>query len=353
MRKSFTLFTMLSLLLLMGCNGSKSGRAGKTRIITDMAGRKVEIPDSIRSVFIDRHSATLIYAFDTAITVNAVFHYNDSEKKYLKKSFYAGKPYVIEDGSDEEIMRLKPDIIFYSNNLTPKKIDEANKLQDKLHIPVVLVDMQVNRYKEIFRFVGDLLHKPQKAEELIGFIRQYIDSIPAKARAIPARMRHTVYYAEGDDGLKTDPSGSVHSLLLDSVGVNNVAKVEVLAGKGMTAVSMEQLYVWKPDIVLVWSGNFDDMSSYKAVKSSPKWKLLKAVQQNKVYQVPWKPFGWIDRPPGVNRIIGYVWLANLMYPNVFKYNMIKVTQEYFHKFYHYGLSEPEAKELLNPQPEVK
>lgn len=352
MRNPSVYSIVLLLLVLVACNGVKNGGKGKARIITDMAGRKVEVPDTIRSVFIDRHSATLIYAFDTAITVNAVFHYNDSEKKYLKKSFYEDKPYVIEAGSEEEMVRLKPDIILYSNTLTPKDIDEANKLQAKLHIPVVLVDMQVNRYKDVFRFVGNLLHKPQKAEELAGFVRQYVDSIPIKAREIPVNLRHTVYYAEGDDGLRTDPAGSVHSLLLDSVGLKNVAQVEVLSGKGMTAVSIEQLYVWQPEIILVWSGNFDDMSSYKTIETSSKWKFLKAVKENKVYQVPWKPFGWIDRPPGVNRIIGYVWLANLMYPKYFPFDMVKVTEEYFSKFYHYKLSDSEARTLLDPQPQI-
>jgi len=348
------IYSVLGLLFLVlcGCSGGKTGSKGGTRIITDMAGRQVEIPDSVRSVFIDRHSATLVYAFDTVMTVNVVFHYNDSEKKYLKKSFYEGKPYVIEEGSDEEIVRLKPDIILYANDLSPQKIDQANKLQAKLHIPVVLVDMRVNRYKEIFRFVGNLLHKQAKAEELAEFVHHYIDSIPAVAGEIPADKRHRVYYAEGDDGLRTDPTGSVHSVLLDSIGVKNVAEVEVLSGKGMTVVSMEQLYVWQPEIILVWSGNFDEMSSYKAVKTSPKWKLLHAVKNNKVYQVPWRPFGWIDRPPGVNRIIGYIWLAHLMYPERFPFDMVKVAKEYFHKFYHYNLSDSEAKELLNPQPKI-
>ena len=69
--------------------------------------------------------------------------------------------------------------------------------------------------------------------------------------------------------------------------------------------------------------------------------------------VAWKPFGWIDRPPGVNRIIGYVWLAHLLYPNYFRFDMVKVVKEYFSKFYHYNLSDAEAAEILNPQPVIK
>ena len=61
-----------------------------------------------------------------------------------------------------------------------------------------------------------------------------------------------IYYAEGMKGLNTDPSGSVHSLLIDLAGGVNVAQTDILPGKGMTDVSLEQIYRWNPDLILVW-----------------------------------------------------------------------------------------------------
>ncbi len=346
-------FLLLIIISIMGCNPVKKEKTEYTRIITDMAGRKVEIPRQINSVFIDRHSALLVYAFDTAITVNKVFKYNETEKKYLKKSFYENKPYVIEEGADEEIMKLHPDIVLYSQLLTPQNIEKANRLQQKIHIPVVMMDMRIERYKDIFAFMGNLLSKEAKARELSGFVRRYIDPIPSMARQIPMKKRHRIYYAEGIDGLQTDPSGSIHSLLLDSVGAVNVAQTDILPGKGMSIVSMEQVYKWNPEIILVWSGNFDSLDSYKTIKTDLIWANISAVKKNNVYQVPWRPFGWIDRPPGVNRLIGYVWLAHLFYPEIFRYDMNAIAREYFKTFFHYDMSEAEVKEILNPQPDIK
>ena len=34
----------------------------------------------------------------------------------------------------------------------------------------------------------------------------------------------------------------------------------------------------------------------------------------RVYLSPTAPFGWIDRPPSLNRMIGLKWLAGLFYP---------------------------------------
>ena len=39
--------------------------------------------------------------------------------------------------------------------------------------------------------------------------------------------------------------------------------------------------------------------------------------QRRVHLSPQLPFGWVDYPPGVNRLIGPWWLANLVYPQLF------------------------------------
>lgn len=346
-----SLFMAALALFVSGC-GRSSNRTvkGEHRIITDMAGRKVEIPVRIEGIFIGRHPVHALYAFDTAITVNNVFRYSETEKKYLKPSFYEGKPYALENS--EEIVRLAPDIILSSDFLTPDNIEQADNLQKKLQIPVVLMDNDILNYKNMLAFLGDLLDKKEKANELIAFIETYIDPTLEKAKTIPGEQKKRIYYAEGMKGLNTDPSGSVHSLLIDLTGGVNVAKTDILQGKGMTGVSLEQIYRWNPDMILVWSGNFDSMDSYREIRTSTAWQNLRAVKQNAVYQVPWQPFGWIDRPPGLNRIIGVAWLANLLYPDLFQYDMTAVTKEFFLKFYHYGMSDEEICEILNTQPDI-
>ncbi|MDR2774073.1 MAG: ABC transporter substrate-binding protein [Tannerella sp.] len=341
----------VTLVVTVGCRPGSRIVQGEYRTITDMAGRTLEIPVEIDAVFAGRHPIHALYAFDTAITVNNVFRYTETEKKYLKRSFYEGKPYALEDAS-EEIVRLAPDIVLFSDFLTPDNIERADELQKKLQIPVVLMDNDILNYKQTLAFLGGLLRKEEKAAELIGFVEKYVDPIPVKAKDIPDEQRKRVYYAEGMKGLNTDPSGSVHSLMIDLAGGVNVAQTDILPGKGMTGVSLEQIYRWNPDLILVWSGNFDGMDSYREILVSPAWRSLEAVKRNAVYQVPWRPFGWIDRPPGMNRLIGIVWLANLLYPDVFQNDMNVVTKEFFWKFYHYDMTDEEVREIVNTQPNI-
>lgn len=335
-----------ALLILAGsCRPGSPATQGERRTITDMAGRTVEIPSEISAIFCGRHPIHALYAFDTAITVNNVFHYTETEKKYLKPSFYEGKPCALEDAS-EEIIRLAPDIILFADLLTPGNIQRAEAIQEKVRIPVIILDNDMLNYKKTLAFLGELLHKKEKAEELITFINTHIDPVLEKAKTIPDKQKKRIYYAEGMKGLNTDPSGSVHSLLIDLAGGVNVAQTDILPGKGMTGVSLEQVYSWNPDLILVWSGNFDGMDSYREIRTSPAWQNLDAVKRNAVYQVPWQPFGWIDRPPGLNRLIGLLWLANLLYPDTFPYDMIAIAKEFFLKFYHYDMTDKEAREIM-------
>lgn len=46
-------------------------------------------------------------------------------------------------------------------------------------------------------------------------------------------------------------------------------------------------------------------------KQSPIWKQVRAVRERRLYLTPMLPFGWLDAPPGVNRLLGLHWLADL------------------------------------------
>ena len=57
--------------------------------------------------------------------------------------------------------------------------------------------------------------------------------------------------------------------------------------------------------------------------------------------MPQYPFNWIDRPPSVNRIIGIKWVAHLLYPDLFPYDMRAETRRFYATFYHWNLTDAE------------
>ncbi|MBP1639327.1 MAG: iron(III) transporter periplasmic iron-binding protein [Bacteroidetes bacterium] len=340
--------SIYTLLLLTLCCSFAGGQP--TRVITDMGGRRVTVPKIIKRVYIDKHCAMMVNAIAPELTVNVAFNPSNEAKQLLSPAIWKGKPYT--QGSAEEILKLHPDIVFMSDELSPSVVDKANKMQAQLKLPVVLLEMNMEGYKPNLAFLGNLFGKQQKAAELIGFIKTYLDVIEKRAKQIPRNARRQVYYAEGPNGLSTDPSGSKHSQIIDFVGATNIAKAEIIPGKGMSVVSMEQVMVWNPEVILVWTGSAENLVTYKYIHSDPLWANIRAVKNKLVYQIPWLPYGWFDRPPGTNRILGTIWTANLLYPAIFKYDMVKVTQEYFRKFYHVNLSVAKAKALIISKPKM-
>ena len=81
-------------------------------------------------------------------------------------------------------------------------------------------------------------------------------------------------------------------------------------------------------------------------------RQVKAVRQKPceptVYQIPWLPYSWFDRPPGSNRILGTVWLAKTVYPEMFAdLDMTEAIQDYFQVFYHLSITDKDVSDLLS------
>ena len=121
-------------------------------------------------------------------------------------------------------------------------------------------------------------------------------------KTTPAEKRPRVYLARGPDGLETGVVGSINTEIIERAGGRNVAQA---AGQsGLVRASMEQVIVADPEIILTWDRNF-----FERVGKDPLWAGIRAVRENRVYLAPTAPFGWIDRPPSLNRVIGLKWLA--------------------------------------------
>jgi iron complex transport system substrate-binding protein len=70
------------------------------------------------------------------------------------------------------------------------------------------------------------------------------------------------------------------------------------------------------------------------VRSDPVWAPLAAVRAARVHLSPKLPFGWVDFPPSVNRLIGLWWLAKILYPELFPEDIRALTADFYGRFYH-------------------
>jgi iron complex transport system substrate-binding protein len=64
------------------------------------------------------------------------------------------------------------------------------------------------------------------------------------------------------------------------------------------------------------------------------WAEVAAVRAGRVHLSPKMPFGWVDFPPSVNRLIGLWWLAKILYPEQFPEDLKPMTRDFYTRFYH-------------------
>jgi hypothetical protein len=72
------------------------------------------------------------------------------------------------------------------------------------------------------------------------------------------------------------------------------------------------------------------------------------VRDNRAYLEPEAPFGWIDDPAGVNRLIGLGWLSTLFYPEPTHEETRGMVCEFYDRFYRVRLTNAQLNGVLEP-----
>lgn len=325
----------------------KASRKGSYRVITDMAGRRVTVPVTISKVLsTSPPPTTFLYMIAPDKLGGWIGATSRESMKFILKEYHDLPVFGWNRRSAnyEAYIAAQPDIVLVGGGIETD-LSTIDLTQEKFGaIPVVCVDNTRNAigYAETIRFIDNLLGLPERAELLIGYYQDVLNEVQTKVAGIPKEKQVRVYYAEGNNGLSTDPSGSPHSQLIDVCGGANVAVCKFASGSGMTAVTMEAVLLWQPEVIITTSSEFAAQ-----VYNDATWKKIPAVQRHHVYLTPSQPYNWFDRPPGVNRIVGIPWTAHILYPDLFPEDWFRMRVKKFYEiYYHYKLSDDELNSLL-------
>lgn len=321
-----------------------------TKSFTDSLGREVTIPtELIRIAPSGSLSQIILYTLAPDKLVGWTSNPTDSMKKYFDEKYtnlptfgtFYGKN---ADLNTEALIAAAPQVVIDMGEIKgdkEKMVADLDGLQKQIGIPVVFIDYHLETSGACYEMLGKLLGLESEAKVLADYCNTTISQAKANAAAVPQDKKVRLYCGEGPTGLQTNPASSFHCEVIDLVGAVNVSDIPKTSGSGGNQISMEQLIMWAPDVIILGPD-----SIYETIGTDPLFKDLKAVTLNKVYRVPSGPYNWIDRPPAVNRIIGVKWLGNLLYPQEFKYDMVAEAKEFYKLFYHYDLTDAEAKEIM-------
>ncbi|MFD2305255.1 ABC transporter substrate-binding protein [Enterococcus termitis] len=351
----------LIFLVITGCTGKNTQTADsentkasssqdkkETRIFTDSAGRKVEVPNEIKKIAPSGPLAQIVlYTSSPDLLVGLASPFSEDAKEFIDKKYQELPEFGQFYGKNaslnmEALSAADPDVVIDIGEVKQSVEEDMDKLQDQLGIPTLFIEANLDNLPDTYKKLGELLGETKHTDQL----SQYCEKVLTQAQAVRKKLkdseRKSVYYAAGNAGLNTNAEGSFHAQVIEEVGAKNAAiGVDIVSKGSGTVVSMEQLIQWQPEYILAESKNV-----YELITTDDSWKELTAVKEGKVYQVPTAPYNFLGSPPSVNRMIGIQWLGQLLYPNEYQLTIATSVEEFYKLFYHVKPTSQQIDSLL-------
>ena len=207
---------------------------GDTREIEDYAGRKVTIPTQVDSVYcavptgeawVATLAPTKLIAWVNQPTDAALAYLPESLAKLPAIGGWMGQKCT---ANIEDIISLAPDVIIYMGIAKNLATDEtSDQIQTQTGIPVICVPNALEATADVYRTLGEWVCEAERGAELGDFYEEHLNHMVELLDAIPEDEYPTIYYAEGADGLSTEPTGSHHTEVIDYCHAINIADVEM------------------------------------------------------------------------------------------------------------------------------
>ena len=334
---------------LIGAAGSLAfpvlARSQGKRTVVDAARRKVEVPEQVWRVFAAGPPASiLLYSLAPDLLIGWASAFRPAEREFVPER-YAALPEVGRlagrgnTANLEIVLASKPDLVFDYGTVDATHVSLANRVQQQTGIPYLLLDGKFERIADSYILLGEAVDRRDAAEGHAAYAGNLLRAFDRALANVPADKRPRVYYGHGPAGLQTGLAGSMNTEIIERAGAVNVAAA--LGPGGLVNVSMEQVLGWNPETILAI-----DPAFHRHALADPVWKDIKAVREKRVFLAPDLPFGWIDFPPAVNRLLGLQWLVHLFYPEIFPDDLRPIVKDFHRRFYHRVPTDAQLDKLL-------
>ena len=331
-----------------------------SHIVTDHAGHEVEVPNKIEKIVIDQVPILSTYMAYNEGKAPYIVGYAGSLKQVISGTVLKDMAPELLDATNtvqgqsdlnvEEIMKLKPDVIFYN----AKNQDRYEKLS-KTGVPCIgFVTMgadtpadPINRYGEWLKLLEDVFGEKGKMDDFLKAGDEMVKDIEERIAKVPEEKRPSGMilwkYQEGTPIVAG--KGTFGDFWLKRLKVKNVAA----DAKGYAKVNVEQIYAWNPDVFYLDGPGLLNIKTEDVYNNSVEgfdFSNLKSVKDKRVYNSKLGMWNWLTPNPDAPLVLA--WLASETYPDAFKdYDLKKVIKDYYQKWYNYELSDEQIEDMFN------
>lgn len=337
-----------------------------THIVVDHGGNEVKVPNKIERIVVSDIfpiPAVLSVFFNSADKIVGIAPTSASAaKNSLLSQIY---PEILNAKSDfmngntinvEELMKLNPDVVFYSENnneqkevLTKAGFCAIGISANGWHYDCIeTLNQWLKTLTEVFKYddnIGILSDRSEKAQKKSN---QIYDMIKAKIATLKPEEKKRVFFLfqYNDSTMLTSGKNFFGQWWADAVGCINVA--EELEKDNSVATNLEQVYAWNPDMIFITNFNTAlPKDLYENTVGTYDWSEVKAVKDKEVYKMPLGMYRTYT--PGIDTPITLLWFAKTAYPDMFAdVDLIKETREYYKDIFGIDLTDEQIKSIYNP-----
>ncbi|NEW05908.1 ABC transporter substrate-binding protein [Paenibacillus sp. SYP-B3998] len=308
----------------------------KTKKIVDMSGKEAELPIKVSKVVNSWPSSATMMIFLGAGDKLTGIH------KYVKtlpfnELIYPNLQKIpSSENNPEELLKLAPEVI-----ITTADEDVINYAK----VGLKGANLMFNDYKTMKQSVsilGDILGDDYKSktDKLVAYIDGNLKKVQAAFKDLPDKDKPLVYYAVGDM-YSTTGAGTIMEEWVN-YGGGKYATSDL--GKGMRVkVTPEDILKKNPDIIVI-SGGEGSEDVVKSFKTTPEWREINAVKNNKIFVVPSGCFAW-DRF-GAESALQILWAASTFHPDLFKIDMKAETRNFYKEYSNFNITDSQLEQLL-------
>ena len=336
------MLVLLMALLLMLTAAAQAQRDG--RIFVDSLGREVTVPQEITRVAVSGQMAQMaVFALAPDRLVGIANEWDPSAEQFLDAEYYhlplLGQLYGGKGQMNlETLLKAEAQVVIDVGEPKESAADDLDVLSAQTGIPFVHISAYIDGMDETYKRLGELLGMEEEA----AVLSRYCADVYQRTQQLMSSVeKANLLYVTGEAGLNVIARDSYQSAVIDMMS-NNLAVLEHPTARGTgNEVDMEQILNWNPAVVI-----FSTESIYADVTNDPLWGSVAAIQNGTYYEVPFGLENWMGFPPGVQRLLGMLWLGKALYPDAAQYDLYAEAARYYELFYHCRLPQEQYDELV-------
>lgn len=255
-----------------------------------------------------------------------------------------------EDVNIESLMALDPQIVFFNagNKALCEKLENAGLTAVGVSPTKWNYDC-IETYDQWIRLLSQIYPSVEIETKVTDFSNDMYAQIQEKVADIPEEDRKTVLFLfqYDENTMITSGSSFFGQWWCDASGSLNAAN-EVTADNSNAAITMEQVYQWDPDVIIIT--NFTQTQPedlYSNTIGDDDWSTVSAVMNGQVYKMPLGTYRTYT--PGVDTPMTLEWLATILYPELFpEFDLAADVRTYYQDLYGVELTDEQIEAMYHP-----